>query len=150
MPNLFEPEWDEERDEGPFRWQRAKIGSQAGAEKLGASVFDLKPGAASFPLHAHFANEELLMVLSGTPTLLTKEGEREIQTGEVVSFPAGEVGAHRIENRTSSSLQFLIVSTMRSPEINAMLEDGTYWIRDNPPGADPSAAKLNERLSPAD
>lgn len=150
MPNLFEPEWDEERDEDSFRWRRAKIADQAGAEKLGASVFDLEPGAATFPLHAHFANEELLIVLSGSPTLLTTEDERELQTGEVVSFPAGEGGAHRVENRTPTPIRLLIVSTMLSPEINAMFEDGTYWIRDNPPGADPNAANLNERLGPAE
>jgi hypothetical protein len=37
----------------------------------------------------------------------------------------------------------LIVSTMRAPEINEMLEGGTFWVRDYAPGltpADPSLA----------
>ena len=90
LTNVFEPEWDAERDAPPFRWRRARLGKQAGARDLGASLFEVPPGAATFPLHAHFANEELLVVLSGRPTLTTRAGERELAPGEVVAFPAGE------------------------------------------------------------
>src|SRR5215208_2639567 len=68
MPNVFEPDWDAERDDPPFRWRRARLGRQAGARDLGASLFELPPGSATFPLHAHYANEELLIVLDGRPS----------------------------------------------------------------------------------
>ena len=69
MPNVFEPEWDAEQEKPPFRWHRARIGRQAGSQKLGASLYDIPPGASTWPLHIHHANEELLVVLSGRPTL---------------------------------------------------------------------------------
>jgi hypothetical protein len=56
MANLFEPDFDAEQDEPPFTWRRARLGRQAGAEALGASLFELPPGASSFPLHVHHAN----------------------------------------------------------------------------------------------
>lgn len=146
MANVFEPEWDEERDQGLFRWRRARLGRQSGAERLGASLFALPPGSATFSLHAHFANEELLVVLVGTPTLTTGEGERELVPGEVVAFPAGLDGAHRLDNRSIEEVRLLIVSTMLAPEINAMLEDETFWIRDYAPGADPASGALDLRL----
>lgn len=62
--NVFDPDWDAERAEEPYRWRRARVGRQAGCEALGASVFELPPGAATFPLHAHRANEELIVVLA--------------------------------------------------------------------------------------
>jgi uncharacterized cupin superfamily protein len=95
VANLHSPEWDQEQDHPPFVWRRARLGRQAGAERLGASLYELPPGAASWPLHAHRANEELLMVVSGTPTLRGLGGERELAPGEVVSFRAGREGAHR-------------------------------------------------------
>ena len=100
MPNVFEPDWDAERDEPPFRWRRARIGRQAGARDLGASLFELPPGAASFPLHAHYANEEMIVVLDGRPTLTTAPTARarELEPGEVVACPAGRDGAHRLDN----------------------------------------------------
>ena len=104
MANLFDPDWDAERDQDGFRWRRALLGRQAGARQLGASLFAVPPGGATFPLHAHFANEELLVVLSGRPTLTTREGRRELAPGEVVAFRAGLEGfaglRHAISKRS--------------------------------------------------
>lgn len=144
MPNLFEPEWDAERDEPPFRWHRARIGRQAGARDLGASLFELPPGAASSPLHAHFANEEMLLVLAGRPTLTIADGTtRALEPGEVVACPAGREGAHRLDNHGDEPARVLIVSTMRAPEINEMLEDGSFWVRDYAPGLTPEDPGLD-------
>jgi uncharacterized cupin superfamily protein len=144
MPNLFDPEWDAERDEPPFTWRRARLGRQAGARDLGASLFELAPGAASSPLHAHFANEELLVVVSGRPTLTGGDGAaRELAPGEVVACPAGRAGAHRLDNHGEEPARVLIVSTMRAPEINEMLEDGTFWVRDYAPGLTPDDPDLD-------
>ena len=145
MANVFEPDWDAESDEAPFRWRRARIGRQIGAEQLGASLFEIAPGDATFPLHAHYANEEMLFVLSGTPTLLTPDAERTLQPGEAVAFRAGRAGAHRIDNRTESPARVLIVSTMKAPEINEMFEDRTFRIRDYAPGADPPSGSVDVR-----
>ena len=51
------------------------MGLQAGSGQLGASLFELPPSAASFELHLHHANEELIVVVSGRPTLRTLESE---------------------------------------------------------------------------
>ena len=144
MPNVFEPEWDAERDEPPFRWRRARIARQAGACDLGASLFEVPAGAATFPLHAHFANEELLIVLAGRLELTGAGGEsRGLEPGDVVACPAGRSGAHRLDNRSGEPARVLIVSTMRAPEINEMLEDGSFWVRDYAPGLTPDDPGLD-------
>jgi uncharacterized cupin superfamily protein len=144
MPNLFDPDWDAERDEPPFRWRRARLGRQAGARDLGASLFEIPPGAATFPLHAHFANEELLVVLAGTLTLTGPSGAtRQLAPGEIVACPAGRAGAHRLDNEGAEPARVLIVSTMKAPEINEMLEDGSYWVRDYAPGQTPEHPSLD-------
>jgi uncharacterized cupin superfamily protein len=148
MTNIYEPEFSAERDADPFRWRRAQVGRQAGARDLGASLFEVPPGGATFPLHAHFANEELLVVLSGRPTLTTRDGARELAPGEVVAFPAGLEGAHRLDNATAEAVRVLIVSTMRAPEINAMLEDGKYWLRDFVPGTEAPEGALDVWTTP--
>ncbi len=92
MTSVFDPEWDAEQDQPPFRWRRARIGRQAGSQKLGASMYDLPPGASSCPLHIHHANEELVVVLAGRPTLRTLDEKRELEPGEVIACPAGRDG----------------------------------------------------------
>ena len=144
MPNLFEPDWDAERDEPPFRWRRARLGRQAGARALGASLFELPPGSATFPLHAHYANEEMLLVVAGRPTLTGLHGvSRVLEPGEVIACPVGREGAHRLDNQGDEPVRVLIVSTMRAPEINEMLEDGTFWVRDYAPGLTPDDPRLD-------
>src|SRR5438046_4298512 len=119
MANVLQPDFDAEQDEPPFTWRRARLGRQAGAEALGASLFELPPGASSFPLHVHHANEEMIVVLSGRPTLHTIDTERELEPGELVASPAGRRGAHRLDTHGSEPVRFLDVSTLNAPEVNA-------------------------------
>jgi uncharacterized cupin superfamily protein len=135
MPNIFDPEWDTEQDEAPFTWRRARLGRQAGGDQLGASLFEVPPGASTFPLHVHHANEELLVVVAGRPTLRTLDGERELSPGDLVAFPAGRSGAHRLDNRSDEPARVLIVSTMLAPEVNEYPDSGKVWARTYPPGA---------------
>lgn len=134
MANVFEPHWDEEQDRPPFSWRRARLGRQAGADQLGASLYELAPGCSSFPLHVHYANEEMLVVISGHPTLRTLDGERQLDEGELVAFPTGSGGAHRIDNRSQLPARVLLLSTMLAPEINEYPDSEKIWARTFPPG----------------
>jgi uncharacterized cupin superfamily protein len=133
-PNLFEPRFDAENDVPGFRWRRARLGRQAGAERLGASLFELQPGEATFPYHAHSANEELLIVVAGEPSLRGPEGWRRLQRGEVVAFPRGERGAHQMANRSSEAARVLIISEMNAPELNLYPDTGRIGALERPPG----------------
>ena len=57
------------------------------------------------------------MVLRGRPTLQTSEGRRELAEGEVVHFPVGPAGAHGLKNQTPEPVRYLMVSTLKSPEV---------------------------------
>lgn len=148
MANAFDPHWDTEQDRPPFSWRRAYLGRQAGAEKLGASLYELPPGASSFPLHVHHANEELILVLSGRPSLRTLKGERELMPGELVACPAGRRGAHRLDNRTQEVVRVLLISTMLAPELNEYPNSGKIWARNYAPGAQapPDAFEIIARI----
>jgi uncharacterized cupin superfamily protein len=76
------------------------VGKNAGADLLGATIYDLPPGARWADLHVHYANGELIVVLAGEPTLYTAEGGRRLVTGKVVACLRGYRGAHRLENQT--------------------------------------------------
>ena len=113
MPNIQSPEWEAELP--GLRGQR--VGAAAGAEKLGATLYEVDPGGRVSPLHIHHANEEMLIVISGRPTLRTLEGERELEVGEVVAFLSGRRGAHQVLNHSGEPARVLIVSTMIYPEV---------------------------------
>ncbi len=141
MANTFEPHFDTDQDRPGFTYRRARLGRQAGAERLGASLYDVPPGQATFPYHFHFANEELLLVLRGRPHLRTPGGWRQLEEGEVVAFPVGERGAHQLQNRTDHPVRFLMISEMAAPELNVYPDTGKLGAMSRPPGSpeDPGA-----------
>jgi uncharacterized cupin superfamily protein len=135
-PNIFDPHWDADQHQTPFSWRRSRLGRQAGSRKLGASLYELRAGASSWPLHIHHANEELIVVLAGHPTLRTLDGERELEPGEVVACPVGRSGGHRLDNRTDEPVRVVVVSTMIAPELNEYPESGKLWGLSFAPGAE--------------
>lgn len=121
MSNAFEPEWQGER--GSNRVSRPA--ATAGSQHLGASIVELTSGTSSSPYHFHHANEELLIVLGGKPELRTPDGLRELQPGEVISFPRGPEGAHRLRNTASEPCRLLFISEMNLPDIVSYPDTGT-------------------------
>lgn len=127
--NVFETTtW--ERDIGAARGTR--VGAAAGARELGATLYELDPGGQAAPYHMHHANEELLLVLDGALELRTPEGTRELAKGAVVAFPAGADGAHRLRNTSDALARYLVVSTMRFPEVAEQLDTGTILALKGP------------------
>jgi uncharacterized cupin superfamily protein len=110
--NVFAPEFDNSRDREGYRWQAAWLGKQLGAEKIGASLYELPEGEKSFPYHFHHGMEEWMIVVDGTPTLRHPDGERELRRGDVVCFPPGPEGAHQVRGPGT----VLILSAQRVPE----------------------------------
>ncbi len=109
-PNLHRPQFDDVRGHPGFRCRRARLGTQAGAERLGVSVWEVPPGEAAYPYHWHLAEEEILIVLDGRPSLRTPDGWDDLEPGDVVSCLVGEGGAHQVVNRTEEDVRFLSFS----------------------------------------
>jgi uncharacterized cupin superfamily protein len=104
------------------------VGAQAGARELAASVYELDPGAVGSPLHLHHANEELLLVLAGTPSLRGPDGTQLLSAGAVVAFPPGRAGAHSLVNRSDAPVRYLVVSTTNRPDIVEYPDTGATLV----------------------
>jgi uncharacterized cupin superfamily protein len=123
-PNVLEPEWDAEMPDDPFRVRASRVGAHAGAEQLGATLYEIDAGGAVSPYHLHHANEELLIVLSGSPEIRTPGGPRRVEAGAVLAFPRGEGGAHAVSNPGPEPARVLVVSTMRFPDVAEHVDTG--------------------------
>jgi uncharacterized cupin superfamily protein len=125
------------------------VGRRAGAELLGASVYEIQPGGRQADLHFHYRNEELIIVLAGRPTMHTLDGSRELSTGEVVACLRGRRGAHRLENETDEIARVLIVSTNFMPEIVEYPErpnGGGVFVMTEAPYTDASLDEARGRI----
>ena len=118
------------------------MGAQAGARELAANVYELDPGAVGSPWHRHHANEELLLVLAGTPSLRGPDGTQPLSAGAVVAFPRGQAGAHSLVNRSDARVRYIVVSTTNRPDVVEYPDTGSTLVvlaeqrLAYPPGAD--------------
>jgi len=88
-----------------------RIGSMIGADALGLTVYELNEGNSICPYHWETPDEEWLIVLEGTPTLRDPEGEHELVPGDLVSFPPGPDGAHKVTNKATGRVLVAMLST---------------------------------------
>jgi uncharacterized cupin superfamily protein len=132
-PNVFTEEWQRTMEQGSFGVRGTRVGTLAGATRVGITVYELDPGKKNLPYHAHFGVEEVIVVLRGTPTLRSPEGERELVEGEVVACPPGRAGAHQLINRGDAVARFLILSSkaladvIEYPDSGKISAQGGEW-----------------------
>jgi len=115
--NVHADEWDGANDRDGWRSRHLSVGKRLGAEKLGATMYEIQPGQRTFPYHWHNAIEEMGVVLSGEPTLRDPAGERRLAPGDVVVFRSGRDGAHQLRNDTEEPVRVLMVSTKADVEV---------------------------------
>ncbi len=118
-PNLDSAafEYDEE-DPAGYRAGAALIGEQAGGQELSVKLFEIPAGENLCPYHYEYV-EEWLIVLSGELVLRTPAGEETVTSGDVVCFPAGPEGAHKLSNRSDGEkpARALMFSSAQEPSV---------------------------------
>src|SRR5438552_10963980 len=110
MTNIQNPTFEEGERPAGFRARRSRIGYELGSELIGCSLWQLPAGEAAYPYHFHYADEELVIVIRGRPTLRTPRETQVLEEGDVMRFPLGEEGAHQLLNRSEETVTFLAVS----------------------------------------
>jgi uncharacterized cupin superfamily protein len=80
-------------------------------------LYDLAPGQSSSPYHYEY-EEEWLLVVDGTIVVRAPDGEHTLQRGDLVCFPAGPTGAHKLMNRSPSPARALMFSSSRVPAVS--------------------------------
>ena len=113
--NTAEPEYDETDPEG-YRARQLKVGPLIGAATMAGGYYEVPPGQANCPYH-YESDEEWLLVLEGRLTVRLPDGEEELEAGDLVCFPAGPDGAHKLTNRSDAPVRMLIVSTANLPSV---------------------------------
>jgi uncharacterized cupin superfamily protein len=121
-------QWDEQSHGEKFGYRLKQLGSAAGGEKLGCSLYEVLPGRRAFPYHYHLANEEAIYVLEGSGTLRIGEEEIRVSEGDYVALPARAEAAHQLITSSESVLRYLCFSTMIEPDVMVYPDSGKVGI----------------------
>jgi uncharacterized cupin superfamily protein len=121
-------EWSEQYHGEKFGYRRKSLGSTAGGEKLGCSLYEVSPGRRAWPYHYHLANEEAIYVLEGSGKLRIGGEEIRVSEGDYVALPARAEGAHQLVNSSEKVLRYLCFSAMVEPDVMVYPDSGKVGI----------------------
>ena len=128
--NLFSDAWDGENDEHKTR---NRVFWRPDYARLGATLYELGPGAPEDQMHMHFGAEEMFFVLSGRPVFRNPDGQEELAPGDVVFCPEGRAGLHAFSNPGEEPARILAVSAGSFPDVVAYPEQGYAWVATRDP-----------------
>jgi uncharacterized cupin superfamily protein len=96
---------------------RVDVARALGSQATLMFIYDLEPGQSQCPYHYEY-DEEWLLVVDGTVALRAPDGEHALERGDLVCFPPGPSGAHKLTNRSESPARTLMFSSSRAPAVS--------------------------------
>lgn len=87
-----------------YEYIRRRFVPRGHAASTLVSVYEIPPLKAAYPYHYHLKDEETFYILSGEGLLKTPEGEKRVSAGDLLFFPAGSEGAHKLTNASATEM----------------------------------------------
>lgn len=82
------------------------------------AIMEIPPQKTAFPYHFHVGITEVFYIISGKGKLETPDGDKEVTKGDIIVFPKGKEGAHRITNTSKSeTLVYLDCDTTSASDV---------------------------------
>jgi uncharacterized cupin superfamily protein len=106
---------------------RIDVARALGSSATAMFVYDLDPGESSSPYHYEY-EEEWLLVVTGTVVVRAPDGEHTLRQGDLVRFPAGPDGAHKVMNRSDAPARTLLFSSARTPAVTVYPDGDTIGV----------------------
>jgi uncharacterized cupin superfamily protein len=96
---------------------RVDVARPVGSTATAMFIYDLAPSQSQSPYHYEY-HEEWVLVVDGTVVVRTPDGEHVLERGDLVCFPSGPAGAHKLMNQSDSPARTLMFSSSRVPAVS--------------------------------
>ena len=106
-------------------WRRIDLSG----EHLGVRIEELRSGEHSSVHHYHTTEEEHLLVLDGTATLVLDDAEHALSAGDHVCFLAGTGQAHHVENRGEGVFRYLVFGERHAGDVVFYPKDSVLLVK---------------------
>lgn len=112
-----------------YEYVRRDFVARFAAKQCVAAIYEIPPLKSAYPYHHHTMNEEIFYIISGEGLLRTPDGERRVSAGDLLFFPTGERGAHKLTNSSETEkLVYLDVDTANPLDVAAYPDSGKIGV----------------------
>jgi uncharacterized cupin superfamily protein len=112
-----EPAYDADEPAG-FHIGATRISADLGPSDLVVKLYEVPVDESVCPYHYEHGCDEWLVVLSGRVRVRHPAGEDELDGGDVVRFPDGPAGAHRVTGASAEPARVLMFSRAFEPAVS--------------------------------
>jgi len=93
------------------------------------AIMEIPPLKAAFPYHYHVDITEVFYIISGEGSLRTEEGETKVAAGDVLVFPPGSAGSHKLCNTSPTEvLRYLDCDTTSRSDVAFYPDSGKIGL----------------------
>lgn len=114
---------------GRFGSRFRQLSNYGGGSHVGVAMEELAPGQQSNMRHYHMLEEEHVLVLEGSMTVLLGDDKYEISAGSYVCFPAGQKVGHALVNNGSSICRYLLIGERNPHDVIVYPDTGRVGVR---------------------
>lgn len=115
-------------DHSGYEFYRRRLMGRGDSGRCLVSVYEIPPGKSAYPYHYHLKDEEVFYIISGEGTLRTPGSERTVRAGELIFFPAGEGGAHKLTNTGRETLTYIDFDAVNDLDVAVYPDSGKLGV----------------------
>jgi uncharacterized cupin superfamily protein len=118
-PNVFTADFSDRYDRADpdgYRAAEAPFGKAAGGKDLAVRLYEIPSGQNLCPYHYEYV-EEWLLVIAGAVRIRTPSAVESAGAGDLVCFPKGPTGAHKVWNEAPEPARVVMFSTDTVPSV---------------------------------
>ena len=123
--NIKDVPWQRLRGSTAFK----RLGHFAGGSQVGVGMDVLKPGQYSNRFHYHLREEEHILILQGSATLILGTRRYVMRKHDYCCFPAGQMAGHHLFNHTRENCVFMTIGDHKADDIACFPKAGKARIR---------------------
>jgi len=113
---------------GTIRGRMADVGRTVGSQSIGLNIQTVAPGCRSSRRHRHVFQEEILVVMQGTGTLLHGDHRIAVAPGDCFCYRPDDPELHSFENTGAADLVIWAFGNRFAHEVCLYPDEGVAFV----------------------
>lgn len=118
LKNLQDMTPKHKQDHDGYDYNKYEVTERKDFDQAYICFYEIMPLSSAFPKHYHSYNTECFYIIKGEGLIETDDDNINVKTGDIIVFPRGKKGTHKLTNTSASdTLLYIDFDTTNSPDI---------------------------------
>lgn len=129
LTNISKLEGKTKTGSNRYKYTKYEVTKRKDFSQCYVCFYELDPLKSAYPKHYHKYNTECFYIVNGIGKIETNKDTLKVKSGDIIVFPCGEAGTHKITNTSKNEkLVYIDFDTTNSPDIIKYPDSGKIGI----------------------